>query len=97
MLPSPAVVPGSIPLLEAHLPGADQLCCLCRPAEIDPCPARRLAAAGPRAACDNVVEPAGAACLDVVRRRLTTGDLDPDDAVAEAMWLACQQRAGRDR
>ena len=75
-------------LLDAHLRAADGLCCLCRPAELFPCPARRLAAAGLRAACG---EPAGAAWLDVVRRRLATGELDPVDAAAEAMWLACRE------
>ncbi len=79
------------------MPGADGLCCLCRPAELVPCPARRLAAAGLRAACGEVDEPAGAAWLDVVRQRLTAGELDPGDAVAEAMWLACRQREARDR
>jgi hypothetical protein len=84
-------------LLEAHVPAVDGLCCLCRPAEINPCPARRLATAGLRASCGEAHEPAGAAWLDVVRRRLATGELDPGDAVAEAMWLAHRQRSGCDR
>ncbi len=77
-------------LIADHLPGVDGLCCLCRPAELDPCPARRLATAGLRAACGTVDESAGAAWLDVVRRRLATGDLDPVDAPAGAMWAARQ-------
>jgi hypothetical protein len=76
-------------LLDAHIAGVDGLCCLCRPAELAPCPARRLAAAGLRAACaTDAAPPTGEAVLDVVRRRLAAGDLDPVDAVAEAAWLS---------
>jgi hypothetical protein len=77
-------------LLEAHVRGADGLCCLCRPAEPDPCPARRLAAAGLRTACGHVDGPSGAAWLDVVRRRLTAGVAEHPDVATEMTW-ALQQ------
>jgi hypothetical protein len=78
-------------LLDAHAKAVDGLCCLCRPAELHPCPPRRLAAAAMRTACGI---PAGntAAWLDQVRHRLTAGTLDPTDAAAEAIRLARQAR-----
>lgn len=82
-------------LRDAHAPGVDGLCCLCRPAEIDPCPARRLAAAGLRAACGHVDGPSGAAWLDVIRHRIAAGELDLSDVVGEAMWAAQLSQVSR--
>jgi hypothetical protein len=79
-------------LLAAHRPGADGLCCLCRPAELDPCPARRLAVTGLGVACGETAAPVGLDWLDSVRHRLAAGELDPVDAPAEAMWSALQGR-----
>lgn len=78
-------------LLDAHAEAVDGLCCLCRPAELSPCPARRLAAAAMRKACGI---PAGntSAWLEQVRQCLAVGALDPADGPAEAIWLSRQTR-----
>jgi hypothetical protein len=82
-------------LLDAHRPGVDGLCCLCRPAEVDPCLPRRMAAAGLRAACGTVDSPTGAAWLDVVRHRLVAGEIDQSDVAGEAMWAALRRVGNR--
>ena len=81
-------------LFADHQPGSDGLCILCRPAELHPCPARRLAAAGLRTACGIVAETTGPGWLAELRARLAAGDLDAADAPGEAMWAARQARGG---
>lgn len=81
-------------LYDAHAPGVDGLCCLCRPAELDPCPARKLAADGLRTACGHTQPPGGAAWFDVLRRRVRAGVVDSVDVPAEAIWLRRHHTGG---
>jgi hypothetical protein len=58
-------------LLETHVRDAAGLCCLCGLGV--PCPAQRLGRAGLQTARGHADGPAGAAWLDVVRHRLSSG------------------------
>lgn len=81
-------------LLADHIAGPDGLCTLCRPAALDPCPVRQIAARGLRASSGRADGPTGRTWLNVVRQRLAAGEIDPLDAVAEALAAA---QGGRGR
>lgn len=55
------------------------LCSLCRPADLDPCPARRLAVVGLQTAFrqPEELDAAGRGWFDVLRRRVAAGALNP--------------------
>ncbi|MEV6706608.1 hypothetical protein [Micromonospora wenchangensis] len=71
-------------LWEAHRPDSTGFC-LSTPNQRDPCRLARLAQEGMRTACGEAVS-ASPPWIAVTRERLTTGEIDPMDAVAEALW-----------
>ncbi len=85
-------------LWEAHRPDSAGFCVVSacrREHHLYPCPAAVLAVDGLNAAC-GVDAPSSTSWLDVVRRKVAAGQIDPVDAMAEVLWHHHQRRsAGR--
>ncbi|SDY98126.1 hypothetical protein SAMN05444365_104417 [Micromonospora pattaloongensis] len=84
-------------LWDAHTPDGDGFC-LASPCRRDnhlsPCPATRLAAEGMQTACGETV-PTSPQWIAITRARITAGEIDPVDAIAELLWHHHQRRAGK--
>lgn len=85
-------------LWEAHRPDNAGICVATgcwHTNQRDPCRLTRLAQEGMRTACGEAT-PASPPWIAVTRERLAAGDIDPVDAVAEALWHHRHaRRAGR--
>ncbi len=75
-------------LWEAHRPDSAGFCVVAgcwHEHQRDPCRLSQLTQEGMRTACGEV-SPASPPWIAVTRQRLTAGDIDPVDAVAELLW-----------
>lgn len=75
-------------LWEAHRPDSAGFCVVAgcgHESQRDPCRLAQLAQQGMRTACGEAT-PASPPWIAVTRERLAAGDIDPVDAVAEALW-----------
>ncbi|MEV0158276.1 hypothetical protein AB0H57_31970 [Micromonospora sp. NPDC050686] len=75
-------------LWDAHRPDSAGFCVVAgcwHENQRDPCRLARLAQEGMRTACGEAT-PASPPWIAVTRERLAAGDIDPVDAVAEALW-----------